>query len=293
MAKTSAKREPTVELALGETGVGKTYQTLQKVFRYIKTIKRPVVIIDFQDEYTLDKCGYNIPTINIWPNARKKWAGIKDLKTVTVVRVPPKNADGTTMSLKQKNEALQYILRNFRNGKIVIDDIDKYAVFNTDQDMVGSLMGNRQPGLDIIITHQSFGVMTTMECRNLNIVRLHHTSDTPSAIKDKLQENLEILEIAYTIVKDQYEMLENHRYFLYINTRKKKMWGCTKRTFTLACDQYIFKSRLIKPTIEELIYLRKIDRKQKNSEEAEQMAKKHLMAKFERYFSDKPVIANN
>lgn len=219
------KREPFVEIAMGETGVGKTHQTLKKVFNYVQKNNRPVIVIDFQDEYTKAKCGHVIPTIDCWPNKRKKWNGLKDFNIPEVRRVRPLNQNGTRMNNKEKSQALYHIITQFKNGLIIIDDLDKYAVFDTSQDMTGVLMGNRQPGLDIIITHQSFGVLTTMECRNLQVVRLHHTSDSPRAIKEKLQDNLEVLEIAYYIVKDQYEIVGNHRYFMYINVRKKKIMG--------------------------------------------------------------------
>jgi len=293
MAKNSGKREPFVEVAIGETSVGKTYQTLKKVFNYVPKIKRPALIVDFQDEYTKAGCGHDIPSIDMWPNPKKKWRGLIDYTTPTIRRIRPITKDGKKMSIKEKGEALGTILTSFKNGKIVIDDIDKYAVFNTDQEMVGSLMGNRQPGLDIIITHQSFGVMTTMECRNLQVVRMHHTSDSPMAIKDKLQENLEIMMIAYYIVKDQYELLHNHRFFMMLNARKKKMWGCTKKTFDIACQKYIFKHKLVKEEIEELIFRRVIDPKKKKHHESEETARKSLMEKLSRYYSDKPVIVNN
>lgn len=240
-------------LVLGETEAGKTHRNKQEVKMYTRPLPatgkqaRKTLIFDRRGEYT------EVRTLNPTPDNIRKFTLQKTLEARRIVGV---NENGTPMKPTDCLKTIEIMLTYFRNGMLILDDIDSYAVYSQDQDIIGMAMGNRHIGCDIITAHQSWRKITTTEADNAHIIRLHKTKDTPDSLpKDKSNPlDYELCMIADIIVKEQHywaeddyasnkitklEWKQRRSYFLYLNVRKNKMWPITQMgTFTRACEIY-------------------------------------------------------
>lgn len=254
-----AKRQPMVILVCGETGVGKTYRNKLEIKRYMQdepnTNKtgRKVLAFDTNDD------DYIFRTVS--PDH------LKALTKVAARRIRPFNKDGSPMDDDQKREVVEKILKHYRNGLLVLDDIDHYMTGAKGQAMIGALCTVRHKGLDILLTHQSIAKITTTEWQNCTWLRLHHQVDDITRYRDRIPK-YHLVRIAQLIIDDQYELamqafglgtIEEHEFkkrksfFLYVNMRQQNIIGCSKVAFIKACKKYIDqeKSRKIKMMLSE------------------------------------------
>ena len=240
-------------IVLGETQVGKTFRNKREVDMYIRSLiatgkqGRKVLIFDRRGEYT------DIATLAPTPDNIRKFTMQKTIEDRRVVGV---NTSGTPMKPSECIANVENILTYFRNGLLIFDDIDSYAVYSQDQDVVGMIMGYRHIGCDVITVHQSWRKITTTEADNANIIRLHKTQDTLDAMPPAKQQPLdyELCTIADIIVKEMYywaeddyaenkitklEWQQRRSYHLFLDVRTHKMWPITQlETFTRACEIY-------------------------------------------------------
>ena len=119
--KKVADRQPMLMVVCGETGVGKTYRTVHEIENYIKSNRgtgkkgRKVLIFDVNDD---DFTSY--PTIS--PDHISKF------KQVRARRIRPLTKTGKLMNLNQKREIVEKMVAEFKNGLLVLEDIDKFMV---------------------------------------------------------------------------------------------------------------------------------------------------------------------
>lgn len=244
---TKAKdRQPMLMVVCGETGVGKTYRTVQEIKQYVQdnpsTFKkgRKVLIFDVNDDdYTR--------FITIDPNH------VKQFKEVRIRRIRPITRTGKMMTLTQKRQIVEKIVAEFTNGLIVLEDIDKFMVGARGQEVVGVLCANRHSDLDILISHQSIAKITTTEWQNMTWLRLHKQVDDISRYRNRIP-NYPLVRIATFIVEEQYNLANEafekntitekqfqirKSFFVYIDMRRLKIRGCSKAAFIRATKRYI------------------------------------------------------
>jgi Cdc6-like AAA superfamily ATPase len=248
-------RQPMIMLVCGETGVGKTYRNKQEIRKYLK------------DDLEKSKTGRKVLAFDTndddYPEFRTVSANfLHKLSAIAARRIRPFNADGSPMDDDEKREVVEKILRHYRNGLLVLDDIDHYLTGAKGQAMIGALCTVRHKNLDILFTHQSIAKITTTEWQNCTWLRLHHQVDDIHRYRDRIPK-YDIVRIAQIIIDEQYELVmtayrlgklteaefqKRRSYFLYINMRKQRIVGCTKPTFIRACKKFIDqeKSRKIK-----------------------------------------------
>lgn len=254
-----AKRQPMVILVCGETGVGKTYRNKLEIKRYLQDepntnkIGRKVLAFDTNDD------DYLFRTVS--PDH------LKALTKIAARRIRPFNKDGSPMDDDQKREVVEKILKHYRNGLLVLDDIDHYMTGAKGQAMIGALCTVRHKGLDILLTHQSIAKITTTEWQNCTWLRLHHQVDDITRYRDRIPK-YHLVRIAQLIIDEQYELamqafglgtIEEHEFkkrksfFLYVNMRQQNIIGCSNVAFIKACKKYIDqeKSRKIKMMLSE------------------------------------------
>lgn len=244
--KEKLERQPMLMLVLGETGVGKTYRNILEIKRYMldnpQTGKKGRKVIAFDtndDDYT------EFRTLN--PNY------IKALTAVSCRRIRPFNPDGTPMDNDQKKEVVDKILKHFKNGMIVLDDIDNYMANARGQSMIGALCTIRHKGVDVLLTHQSIGKVTTSEWQNCTWLRLHKQVDEATVYKKRIPK-YKMVRIAQLIVEEQYDLAAlafmegkmskkeseiKMSFFVYIDMRKGKISGCSRAAFIRACKRFI------------------------------------------------------
>jgi hypothetical protein len=223
-------RQPFVMLICGETGVGKTHQNKKEIENYLrcdpitKRQGRKCLIFDVNDD---DYECY----ITVDPEH------IRDLKNIAARRIRPITRYGETMSIEDKRDMVERMVKQFTDGLLVLEDLDKYMTGAKGQTIVGLLTTNRHSGLDIMISHQSIAKITTTEFQNCTWIRLHKQVDDLSRYRNRIP-NYFIVHIASLIVEEQY-LLRNIRFFVYIDMRKLIIKGCSSEAFIRACKKYI------------------------------------------------------
>lgn len=245
-SKEELDRQPMIMLVCGETGVGKTYRNKQEIKHYmidhlaIGKKGRKVLAFDTNDD--------DYPSfVTVSPSH------LKALTKVSARRIRPFNTDGSPMDNDDKKEVITKIMKSFKNGLVVLDDIDHYMTGAKGQAMIGALCTVRHKGIDILLTHQSVAKITTSEWQNCTWLRLHHQVDDVTRYRERIPK-YEMVRIAQLIVDEQYELasaafargdLSEHEYkvqksfFVYVNMREQRIKGCSRSAFIRACKKYI------------------------------------------------------
>ena len=134
-------------------------------------------------------------------------------------------------------------MENYRNGMLLIEDVNKYISDTMPNDLVGAICTNRHIGLDIVLHYQSIGRITTKVWQNLNILRFHKCTDTVEKHRKKFDDKFEYLSLAQSMINYNYYKLDNKRYFLYIDVDDEKIKGnFTDKLFDIAVDEFINKN---------------------------------------------------
>ena len=245
-SKEDLERQPMLVLVCGETGVGKTYRNVTEIRHYMKDDAstgrkgRKVLAFDVNDDdYPM------FPTVSPFH--------IKALTKVQARRIRPIAKSGQNMSIEEKREVVQRMVNQFKNGLLVLEDLDKYMVGAKGQTVVGLLTTNRHNGLDIMISHQSIAKITTTEWQNCTWLRLHHQVDDVSRYESRIP-NYFLVRIATYIVDEQYNLANNafadgsiskdeykkrRSFFVYVDMRRLKIRGCSRDAFIRACKKFI------------------------------------------------------
>ena len=271
-------REPLLMAAVGKKGVGKTFQHVALMNQYVsgdpyRGLKgRKCLVMDVNDEY-----GYG--TYNIQAISLRDIALFTMHPRIEMRRVRPFHPNGTRMTLDEWAQALFYVLSVFRNGLLVIEDINKFIGDHLPHDLVGAICTNRHVGLDIILSYQSIGRINTKIWGNLNVLRYHKNVESVERHKNKFPDKYEYMRIAELMVNSQYNG-GNKRFFVYIDMDEEKIRGSySQEIMEEAIEQYIFENynELLKP------YLVQKDKKNKklhDSDTAKNEVKKRLLSSY-------------
>lgn len=224
------ERQPMLMLVCGETGVGKTFRNILEIENYLRDnvlqgrFGRKVLIFDVNDDdyecYTTVDPEY-----------------IRNLTVIRARRIRPLTRYGDTMSTEEKRDMVERMVKQFTNGLLVLEDLDKYMTGAKGQTIVGLLTTNRHHGLDIMISHQSIAKITTTEFQNCTWLRLHKQVDDVTRYRNRIP-NYFLVRIATLIVEEQY-LIGNIRYFVYVNMRKLQLRGCSAQAYIRACKKYL------------------------------------------------------
>lgn len=227
-------REPLLLVGIGKKGVGKSFTTEKMIQSYIQgnpakgTPPRRALIIDVNDEY------YNIKAIRI-----QDVALFSAHPLIEVRRIRPFMDDGTKMSLDDIAQTLFMVLQTFKNGLLLVEDINKYISDTMPNDLVGAICTNRHIGVDIILHYQSIGRITSKVWQNVNILRLHKFTDSVKRHKHKYEDKFEYLSVAELIINKRYEDGDK-RFYLYADIDNEKIYGnFTDEEFDNAVNLFI------------------------------------------------------
>lgn len=227
-------REPKLLVAVGKKGVGKSYTTLKMIENYVlgnpsKGVPpRRVLILDVNDEYQHIKA-IRIQDVTLF--------SVHPL--IEVRRIRPFLDDGRKMTLDDIAQTLFIVLESFRNGLLLVEDVNKYISDTMPNDLVGAICTNRHIGVDIIIHYQSIGRITSKVWQNVNILRMHKFTDTVKKHKQKYEDKYEYLSIAESIINTKNEQGDKH-FFCYADIDEEKVYGAfTKQDFENAVNHFI------------------------------------------------------
>lgn len=228
-------RQEILMAVCGKKAVGKSFTTIKYIRDYVnRSPRRKALIFDVNNEYADKKKYPDIITI-----------ALKDIPAYSLQRYPqirrvgPFFDDGKPMSLDDMSVTLQWLVRNYKNGLLLAEDINKYVTDNMPGDLVGALCTNRHIGLDIILHYQSIGRLTTKVWQNISVLRMHRNTDSVDRHKLKFEDKYEYLKIAEIVVAKQYKD-GNTRYYLFVDFDKEKVHtGLSKEKIMEAINDYI------------------------------------------------------
>jgi len=225
-------REALLGVAVGKKGIGKTYTTLQIIGQYIKgglnAKPRRALIIDVNDEFESVRA-ISPSDVALFSHHPK----------IECRRIRPFNEDGSKMTLNDVADCLWEVLRNYRGGLLLIEDINKYVGDYLPNDLVGAICTNRHSNLDIILHFQSIGRVGTKIWQNFNWLRFHKNSDSVDRHKKKFEDKWEAFKIAEILVNRQYFSGNKYFYLTYDGDNEKIRGNYSPKMFNEAIDEYI------------------------------------------------------
>lgn len=242
-------REPLLGCAIGKKGIGKTYTTLQTIYKYVNGNPqmgiqgRKFLIFDVNDEFSNVKA-ISIKSINQFSSQRTP--------EIRRVRIWKEGGKGK-MTLDEMAEALYYILDNYRGGGMLIEDISKYTGDSYSKDIIGAICTQRHMDCDIIMHFQTVGKLAHPKIwGNMNYLRMHKCTDTVKRHETKFAGEVEHLKICEALVDKQYRN-GNVRFSCYLDLDRLKIKGAfTQEDFYAAIDDFIRNdyNRQVKPMME-------------------------------------------
>ena len=244
MAKQEVKnkeRAAGMMVTTGVQGVGKTYQNMYVIKSYVadkffnKVRGRKCLIMDTNGEYTKDQFSRNDIE-----NFNPKMIALRDIPEWSLSNmVECRRIDAKNLSIPEKKKVLEYIIRYYKNGLLVVEDINTYILNVTHmEEIVGGLVNLRHRGVDMLISYQSLRAVEPRMYSNSRWMRLHYQQDNVNDIKGKIA-NLALYKIAEILVKTRY-FNGDKRFFVYIHCFDNKIEGkFTKKEFLDASEKYI------------------------------------------------------
>lgn len=238
---TKNQREAGMMATTGIQGVGKTYLNMYIIKDYVtdkfynKVRGRKCLIMDTNGEYTAQQFSKNgIEDFNPKRIAVKDVASWCKTETAECRRI-----DAKDVGLKQKKEIVEYLVKEFKNGMLVLEDINTYILNVTHmEEIVGGLVNLRHRAVDLLLSYQSMRPVEPRIWQNARWIRMHYQADNVNDIKGKLP-NPTMYKIAQIIVNNRY-FNGDKRFYLYIHNFQNKLEGkFTKDEFKQACLQYL------------------------------------------------------
>jgi hypothetical protein len=236
-----AEREAGMMISTGAQGVGKTFQNMHVVVAYVKdkfynkVRGRKCLIFDTNGEYT--KSQFQRNDID---NFDPKRIALSDVGAWSRTDVKEcRRIDAKSLSIREKKEAIEYIVKNYRNGMLVLEDINTYILNMTNmEDIVSGLVNLRHRAVDVMVSYQSLRPVEPRMWQNCRWIRFHYQVDNVNDIKGKVS-NPELMKIAQIIVNKRYHGGDK-RFFLYVHNLGQKIEGkFTKSEFEQACRDYL------------------------------------------------------
>ena len=223
------KRENLVIIAAGKKGVGKTVATIEMIYKYVAgnlqrgIPPRKALIFDVNDEFS--SFWYHGETHSIKALAIRDVLKFAVHPKVEVRRIRPFFDNGKKMGIDDMKDVLAHILENYRNGLLLVEDINKYTSDTIGTDLVSALATVRHLGIDLVAHYQGIGRAANPKLlANTKVIRLHKTNDTVSRHKNKFEERTEIMQVAECLVTNKFNSGDK-RFYLFVDIDDSKIRG--------------------------------------------------------------------
>jgi len=279
-------REAMVMVAVAAKGMGKTHTSANDIIgpQLLPNPKtgapgRKVLIFDTNGEYTDKKLQEKFKVS--W---RAKPLSLNDLQAWTMSgKVEARRilaldkSNRITEDVDEMLEILYTILKTFRNGMLVLDDINAYLIDASSKKVISSLTRNRHKNLDILIHYQTFRAIPPRVWGNLSIVRFHKTNENVSTVDAKIP-NPELFYIAESLVNYQFKS-GNRRFHCFVESQEDKIYGqFSLNNYRLACYIYLlnYQPLMLKHAINRF----------GNTKEGVEKAQKHCILDLEKYYGN-------
>jgi len=234
-------REAGMMTCTGIQGVGKTYLNMYVIREYVKDkfynkVKgRKCLIFDTNGEYTKEQFAKN--DIENFEVRRIALSDVEKWCHSDIIEC--RRIDAKNLGIKEKKEAVEYLLKIYKNGMLVLEDINTYILSVTFmEEIVGGIVNLRHRAVDVLISYQSLRPVEPRIWQNSRWVRMHYQADNVNDIKGKVS-NPTLFKIAQLIVNNRY-FGGDKRFFVYIHNFANKIEGkFTRKEFDDACKQYL------------------------------------------------------
>jgi hypothetical protein len=235
------EREAGMMICTGIQGVGKTYQNMQIIAQYVKdklstkVRGRKCLIFDTNGEYTVEQFARNnvknFEIKRIALNDVEQWSRSENQEC--------RRIDAKNLGIKEKKEAVEFLLKVYKDGMLVLEDLNTYILSVTFmEEIVGGLVNLRHRAVDVLISYQSLRPVEPRIWQNARWIRMHYQADNVNDIKGKVS-NPTMMKIAQNIVNNKY-FADDKRFFVYIHSFANKIEGNFKeQDFDDACRQYL------------------------------------------------------
>ncbi len=239
--QTTKQREAGLMLVTGFQGVGKTRLNMRIIYNYVrdkvenKVKGRKCLIFDTNGEYT----GAQFAKNDI-PDFAPKTLALKDVRAWSQANIAEcRRIDAKNVKIGDKKAILEMLIENFRNGMLMIEDINTYMLSIThEEEIIGGLVNLRHRGVDILVSYQSLRAIEPRMFANARWIRLHYQPEPIEHIKNKVT-NIELMKIAQIVVSNKYKS-GNKYFYVYIHTATIKIEGdFSREEFTHAVKQYL------------------------------------------------------
>lgn len=239
-------REANLGIAVGQKGVGKTYETLLMISEYLMGTAggmkpRKVLVLDTNNEFANVRQDHNNPNFpEIKAIALKDIPKFAASPKVEARRVSILKPEGGKMSLSELQDALDFILKYYQNGLFLIEDINKFISDSLPNDLIGSIATQRHVSVDIIIHFQTIGKAGNPKLwGNCQWIRYHKCEDTVERHKSKFLAAAKPLQILEQLVQMKYDQ-GDQRFFAYFMKDQRKIQGeFTQEEFKQAVELYL------------------------------------------------------
>jgi hypothetical protein len=128
------------------------------------------------------------------------------------------------------------IVKYYRNGLLLLEDMNKYALSNFSQDFVGMFIGLRHLGVDLVAHFQSLRAIPPKVWSEMSYLRWHKQSEKIIKYKQRVT-NLELFSIAEAIVDYKYTI--DPHYHLWVSMLQEKLINVTPEDFRKGCINYL------------------------------------------------------
>lgn len=236
-------RQAIVQVAVARKGGGKTYTTGNLIEDYLKDTPtktgNKVLIYDVNGEWTNKhikeklKCNFTAEPLALKDLLKWTHSGRKEVRRI----LPLDEKNRFTQDIDVMVEILNTILGTFRNGMLLLEDINAYLVDVSSKKVISAITRNRQKNLDIMLHYQSFRAIPPRIWANMNLLRFHKCNENIATVEAKLN-NSELFFISQALVN--YKFKTDIRFFCYVNNEFDKISGLfSKRDFWTACLIYL------------------------------------------------------
>ena len=218
-------------IATGRKGSGKTFLTVKEIEQYINDEAgvrngRRGIIFDVNRE----KSYTQFPTIQYFSDIEDAWERTKHIRTFpqkTIRRIIPYRRNGIPMDANEQLQVVIDLAQHFKDGVILLEDINKYLIDSKSQDVIGMLTQVRHNKTDIYIHLQSLSPVTTRMWQNVNYIRFHHQTDSIDRYKDRIPDYT-LMRIAQLIVDAEFHKGSQHEFYcIWIDVIRSKLMEST------------------------------------------------------------------
>jgi hypothetical protein len=232
------QREPTMEVAIGFRGVGKTFTFDQFSDEYVKLQRRPILVFDINNEFVEGNKLFGYKAIDYDTSEKsefKRSEQIRNIKMPRKYRIIPYKKNGQPMTTGELLQTATTIVQYFRNGLVLLEDVNKYTNSHFKQEFIGTFIGLRHVGVDLVLHFQSLHAIPPKVWDGMQHLRWHKCAEKIIKYKGHAT-NYEMFAIAEAVV--DYKFRTDQRFFLYLDALNNKIQA-SPEDFKKGCEVYL------------------------------------------------------